>query len=965
MNPSFQPHKTGNTDESEYDSSSRLIQPQMKRGIQPQIKRGISQGYLPQKKNDKLPENLQTKMENSFGEDFSDVTIHTDSDKATELGAKAYAQGKDLHFAPGEFQPNSKEGQELIGHELTHVVQQKEGTVQGGEVHGKDMVNHDVSLEKEADDAGKLASEGKSVEVKGSGNGVQMKEKLSINSGQMSAEAENANLSESKIHWPETAESGVTIGFGYDIGARSQAQVKMHLTQAGMDASTVQKIIPGAGLQGSFAENFVEENADDIGNISAAILQNLFTIARKEKYEDMKNTATSTTASKYVSNGETNYVNAKAREEKDEVEAGTYVMSATEFAGLHPAIVEFMLDLTYQGGFYKYQRVASINKILKANLNNPQLQLKGLRTYFQSEEIENYNAIYGGSKYKAVGTEKILGDNITIPVGERRRQAIRLAFLDKVIKGMEEGKDVEIAGISIITGNTPLQNNTSSIPSKKDIISDSVGVSGKNIKSDVVIIQTLLYKAGYNLSISGAPDAETFKAIIAFQKSIFTNAASADGLITPFKTTITKLKEYQNKSRIPVTKQSEAKAEIDHVKIVQQAFENYKSGTINMVSLGSKLKEHNRFCPTTTINVFIGLGSTSRDNLAYTMANQSSDEELAQFNLAVLKRMSGELGGWLNSTSWGENTKQKVRVDKVIESKENVPKQAVAPTNQTANSSGSNYLSQMDNTYQKTSMYGDDATTKIVMNSNECNVTALAMALAIKKPIADLKTRIITLLRNDGLTESTVELQKQQLEDLILKRFEQLGAEYFLPGIRKYFGDPTFEFTSPAPHQYAYCLQIVGQQILNGDSLSASKQIMSDIYTKEGYVGKVKTRLAAGESCIIGTDLTGSGHVVTLIDVKEDGITINDPYGLLVSKQGEYLINGSILTQATWSIIQNSPTVIGNKLKHAPNVKSIIDGLSKSKIGMFTFPHKMGENNFYTWTQVRTYNIGKWLNFYK
>jgi hypothetical protein len=175
MNPSFQPHKTGNTDESEYDSSSRLIQPQMKRGMKPQIKRGMNQGYLPQKKNDKLPENLQTKMESSFGEDFSDVNIHTDSDKATELGAKAFAQGKDLHFAPGEFQPNSKEGQELIGHELTHVVQQKEGTVQGSEVHGKDMVNQDVSLEKEADDAGKLASEGKEVEVKGSSENVIQK----------------------------------------------------------------------------------------------------------------------------------------------------------------------------------------------------------------------------------------------------------------------------------------------------------------------------------------------------------------------------------------------------------------------------------------------------------------------------------------------------------------------------------------------------------------------------------------------------------------------------------------------------------------------------------------------------------------------------------------------------------------------------------------------------------------------
>ena len=76
-----------------------------------------------------IPKDIQSNMEQSFGTSFNDVNIHTNDKSATDLGALAYTQGKDVHFAPGQFNPNSKKGQELIGHELTHVVQQKEGRV--------------------------------------------------------------------------------------------------------------------------------------------------------------------------------------------------------------------------------------------------------------------------------------------------------------------------------------------------------------------------------------------------------------------------------------------------------------------------------------------------------------------------------------------------------------------------------------------------------------------------------------------------------------------------------------------------------------------------------------------------------------------------------------------------------------------------------------------------------------------
>jgi LysM repeat protein len=113
--------------------------------------------------SDKLPDEVQAKMENSFSQDFSNVNIHKDSSSAQDINAKAYAQGTDIHFAPGEYNPSSKEGQELIGHELTHVVQQSSGRVQPT-IQGKDLnINNDSLLEKEADDAGIKAAQGQKV----------------------------------------------------------------------------------------------------------------------------------------------------------------------------------------------------------------------------------------------------------------------------------------------------------------------------------------------------------------------------------------------------------------------------------------------------------------------------------------------------------------------------------------------------------------------------------------------------------------------------------------------------------------------------------------------------------------------------------------------------------------------------------------------------------------------------------
>ena len=106
----------------------------------------------------KLPAQLKENMEHSLGGDFSNTEIYANSSKASKMGALAYAQGNEIHFAPGKYDPESQRGKELIGHELTHIVQQKKGVVQKTKNDRGMNVNSEFKLEKEADDLGKKAA---------------------------------------------------------------------------------------------------------------------------------------------------------------------------------------------------------------------------------------------------------------------------------------------------------------------------------------------------------------------------------------------------------------------------------------------------------------------------------------------------------------------------------------------------------------------------------------------------------------------------------------------------------------------------------------------------------------------------------------------------------------------------------------------------------------------------------------
>jgi hypothetical protein len=106
-------------------------------------------GQLPSSSFVRAMGNQATKERDIY--DFSDVRIHKDSTNAVRLGALAYTRGNDIHFAPGQYNPDTVEGKRIIRHELGHVVQQRQGVVRPTASLNGLPVNDNPALESEAD----------------------------------------------------------------------------------------------------------------------------------------------------------------------------------------------------------------------------------------------------------------------------------------------------------------------------------------------------------------------------------------------------------------------------------------------------------------------------------------------------------------------------------------------------------------------------------------------------------------------------------------------------------------------------------------------------------------------------------------------------------------------------------------------------------------------------------------------
>ena len=107
---------------------------------------------------------MAERMQEKFGIRMDQVELR-ESSQAAEMDAKAFAKGNVVQFAPGQFQPDTEHGQQLIQHELAHVAQQARGGVRA-DVPGLN-VNANEGLEHQADTGGWDAGIGAPVSLSG------------------------------------------------------------------------------------------------------------------------------------------------------------------------------------------------------------------------------------------------------------------------------------------------------------------------------------------------------------------------------------------------------------------------------------------------------------------------------------------------------------------------------------------------------------------------------------------------------------------------------------------------------------------------------------------------------------------------------------------------------------------------------------------------------------------------------
>lgn len=103
-----------------------------------------------------LPGPVLARMEDFFNADFSGVRVHV-GPEASSIGALAFTLGSQIHFSPGQYDPQTQRGQRLLGHELTHVLQQRAGRARNPFGSGI-AVLQDPLLEAEAERMGLRAS---------------------------------------------------------------------------------------------------------------------------------------------------------------------------------------------------------------------------------------------------------------------------------------------------------------------------------------------------------------------------------------------------------------------------------------------------------------------------------------------------------------------------------------------------------------------------------------------------------------------------------------------------------------------------------------------------------------------------------------------------------------------------------------------------------------------------------------
>lgn len=122
----------------------------VQRKLQAMANAGKTEAVQQSKNETGLPDQLKSGIENLSGISMDQVKVHYNSAQPQQLNALAYAQGSDIHVAPGQ--------EKHLPHEAWHVVQQAQGRVKPTmQLKNGMAINDNNALEKEADEMGEMA----------------------------------------------------------------------------------------------------------------------------------------------------------------------------------------------------------------------------------------------------------------------------------------------------------------------------------------------------------------------------------------------------------------------------------------------------------------------------------------------------------------------------------------------------------------------------------------------------------------------------------------------------------------------------------------------------------------------------------------------------------------------------------------------------------------------------------------
>jgi peptidoglycan hydrolase-like protein with peptidoglycan-binding domain len=272
---------------------------------------------------------------------------------------------------------------------------------------------------------------------------------------------------------------------------------------------------------------------------------------------------------------------------------------------------------------------------------------------------------------------------------------------------------------------------------------------------------------------------------------------------------------------------------------------------------------------------------------------------------------------------------------------------SVAPNNEQNNNSSSNTVPIVESS----TGIGDDGDETYknqrdnpVLADATCNVTTLTMqlvGLANGDEAKVIKSALALCQKHNikGVTEST------QLEEILRKlTIVAAGKKESINGI------PVW--------QWSWVLDKTAELFTDIVSHVDDAGKFWEITSKEKYYDKIVPALKQGAEVMLSNKLTSGGHIVFLVSVRDEGIVINDPYGIMVTNH-QYVRNAEQITSNKKTLISSNQSIVDTRLKLNSGMKSKIMELVK---GSGNFPANSGEKNFYTWDEVKTYQIGKWCN---